>query len=127
MNENYSNKSHNSNREIDTPLKDNVAISEENQTTTMSSDKVDDFEKKLDKQVKMLDKFDKHLYKLHALHLLVGCGIAYLTLVIFEMIVTNAFSWHIGELMNGFIELLKFIISTLIGYVFSENQKDKNG
>lgn len=127
MNHNYyKNKSKRDNPEIDTPLEYDEKISISNETTILPSKQVDNFEEELEKKAQIFDKMDKHLYKQHGFHLLIGCGIAYLVLVIFDVIVSNAFSWKQSELMNGFVELLKFVISTLIGYVFSETQKHKN-
>lgn len=114
-------ETYHNNRGIDVPLESN-----ENKTTVIPSNKVNNFEEKLERQAQILDKIDKHFYKLQAFRLLIGCGIAYLVLVILEMIIINAFSWNTGELMNSFVELLKFVISTLIGYVFSETQKHKD-
>lgn len=45
--------------------------------------------------------------------------------MILDTVVSNAFSWKSSELTTGFVELVEFVISTLIGYVFSEVQKRK--
>lgn len=122
----YKNKSKHDTPEIDEPFEYDEQVSMFNETTVIPSKQVDNFEEELERKAKIIDKMDKHLYKQHGFHLLIGCGIAYLVLVIFDVIVSNAFSWKQSELMNGFVELLKFVISTLIGYVFSETQKHKN-
>lgn len=118
MKENYDNEI---NSGIDTPLNYDDELKDTDKIKTISSDKVDYIEK----QIGLYDKLDKHIYKHHAFNLLIGCGIAYLIIVILDTVVSNAFSWQSSELTTGFVELVKFVISTLIGYVFSEVQKHK--
>ena len=113
------------NQGIDLPLPSNDESTEEVQTT-LSSDKVDNVEEELEKKARLYDKIDKHVYKRYAFKLLIGCGLTYLFLVIFDTVVSNVFSWNTSDMLDRFIELLKFVISTLIGYVFSESQKNKN-
>ncbi len=112
--------------EVDIPLSDSELNTNEKRTVLMTSKKVDSYEDELEKQARYHEKMDKYLYKRHAFHLLIGCGITYLFLVILDMIVSNLFGWNPSDLLDRFIELLKFVISTLIGYVFSENHKHKN-
>lgn len=77
----------------------------------------------LEQKAKYADRMERHIYKRHGLHLLVGCLIGYGALVVFDTFVplmnvtTSEFSSALGE-------LLKFVISTLIGFVFSENLKN---
>lgn len=78
----------------------------------------------LERHAEIADKMEKHVYKRHALNLLIGCGIGYFVLVIGDTIVTNL-GWVQSPLAEGLVELLKFIISTLIGFVFSDKLKDK--
>lgn len=113
------------NEGIDLPLASNTQNNDAFTTTIINSQKVDSYEEKLEKRARYFDKMDKHVYKQYAFKLLVSCGIVYLALVILDTVVTNAFSWESSKLLNGFIELIKFVISTLIGYVFSEIQKNK--
>lgn len=81
----------------------------------------------LEQQANYADRMDKHVYKKHGLHLMIGCGIAYFVIVLFDTIFKNCFDWEMSTLSSGLVELLKFTISTLIGFVFSENiNKDKN-
>lgn len=105
--------------EIDVPLHQHSELSE---VKIIPSNEVNEIEEK----VKLADKMEKHVYKKHALHVMVACGTVYLSLVIFDTVVMNAFSWKSSSLMQGFVELLKFVISTLIGFVFSENIKKKD-
>lgn len=80
----------------------------------------------LERQANYADRMEKHVYKKHGLKLMIGCGIAYIILVVFDTITINI-GWQTSSLSNGLVELLKFVISTLIGFVFSENvKKDKS-
>ncbi len=119
MKENYDNEK---NLGIDTPLDYDNELQDINETTTIPSEKVDDIEK----QVRLCDRMDKHIYKHHGFQLLIGCGFIYLLIVIADTVVSNLLGWKSSELTTGFVELVKFVISTLIGYVFSETQKHKN-
>ena len=88
----------------------------------LSSSEVDNMEK----QAEYADRMDKHVYKKHGLKLMVGCIIGYGALVLFDSIIVN-FGWKISSLAQGYVELLKFLVSTLIGFVFSETlKKDKH-
>lgn len=88
----------------------------------LSSSEVDNMEK----QAEYADSMDKHVYKKHGLKLMVGCIIGYGALVLFDSIIVN-FGWQISSLAQGYVELLKFLVSTLIGFVFSETlKKDKH-
>ena len=118
MNENYDEQQDYA--EVDIPLNsENIKSVPCNPTTKLLKSKEID---KLEHQAKYFDAMDKHVYKKKGFDLLVGCGIAYFLLVVFDTIVINAFSWKTSVLSEGFIELLKFIMSTLIGFVFSETK-----
>lgn len=69
------------------------------------------------------DRMDKHLYKKYGLRLMIGCGIAYILIVISDTLL-GCFGKEISTLSTGLIELLKFVISTLIGFVFAEIPKN---
>ncbi|MDE6673085.1 MAG: lung seven transmembrane receptor family protein [Ruminococcus sp.] len=107
---------------IDEPLKDNNELKNNNKVKIIPTEEVDDIERK----ARYYEKMDKHIYKHHGFQLLIGCGVVYLSIVILDTIVSNAFNWKSSELTKEFLELVKFVISTLIGYVFSETQKNKN-
>lgn len=106
--------------EVDKPPKE-ISFDSPNQVTTIS-DKMADY---LERQADYADRMDKHVYKKHGLKLMIGCGIMYCSLVLIDTALLNFFKWETSGLMTGFVELLKFVISTLIGYVFSEIKKDK--
>ena len=76
----------------------------------------------LEQKAKYADRMEKHIYKKHGLHLMIGCLIAYGALVVLDTLVPN-FKIEMSKLSDGFVELLKFIVSTLIGFVFSESLK----
>lgn len=79
----------------------------------------------LEQQADYADRMDKHVYKKHGLKLMIGCGIAYIVIVLIDTVTINL-GGQTSSLADGLIELLKFVISTLIGFVFSENvKKDK--
>lgn len=121
------NCSDSSNSEIDVPLSPEQSGKESVKTRLISSKSADEFEKRMEQQARYYEKMDKHIYKRLGFRLLVGCGIAYLVLVILDMVLINfCKSWEQSPLVNSFVELLKFVISTLIGYVFSETTKSKN-
>lgn len=108
-------------KKIDVPFKDDPKY-QVLDTSLISKHRVDAIEN----AVKYADSMDKHIYKKHGLNLLWATGIAYIIMVIFDTIITNVFSWQTSELMHGLIELLKFLVSTLMGYVFCEtSKKDK--
>lgn len=109
-------------KEIDEPFSQSKNDPLNTMLTQYSSHQADYFEK----QANYADRMDKHVYKKHGLKLMVGCGIAYFIIVIFDTLCVNIGSWTTSSLTSGFVELLKFTASTLIGFVFSENlKKDK--
>lgn len=119
MKENYDNEN---SSEIDKPLNYNASQDIDMMTKTITSKEADNIEEKAN----LYDRMDKHIYKHHGFRLLIGCGIIYLTIVILDTVVSNLWNWNASELTIGFVELVKFVISTLIGYVFSETQKHKD-
>nr|DAM48016.1 MAG TPA: hypothetical protein [Caudoviricetes sp.] len=120
MKENYDNEN---DSEIDKPLNSNALQSQDvNMTRIIPSKEADNIERKAN----FYDRMDKHIYKHHGFRLLIGCGIIYLTIIILDTVISNLWNWNASELTTGFVELIKFVISTLIGYVFSETQKHKN-
>lgn len=109
-------------KEIDEPFSQSDDDSLNPMFTQFSPRQADDFEKRAN----YADRMDKHVYKKHGLKLMIGCGIAYFIIVIFDTLCVNIGSWTTSTLTSGFVELLKFTSSTLIGFVFSENlKKDK--
>lgn len=87
----------------------------------LSADDVEAAERKAN----LADRLEKHVYKKHGLHLMIGCIIGYGAVIVFDTIM-SIFGWQTSSLTQGFVELLKFLISTLIGFVFSESlKKDK--
>lgn len=108
---------------IDEPLlKDNNELKNNNKKTTMSPSKAN----KLEEKANYYKKMGNAIYKFYGFYLLIGCGVTYLLIVILDTIFSNALDWKTSELTEGFLELVKFVISTLMGYVFSETQKNKN-
>lgn len=103
------------------PEEDEPIISSTNNVNQLSSDDVASAERKAN----LADRMEKHVYKKHGLNLMIGCIIGYGAVIVLDTII-SAFGWQISSLTQGFVELLKFLISTLIGFVFSENlKKDK--
>lgn len=81
-------------------------------------------EQQLQRELKRQNNEQKYVFKKRGLYLMIGCGTVYAIIVITDTILSNAFNWEMSSLTNGFVELLKFIISTLIGFVFSESKKE---
>lgn len=101
--------------------KDDINFNDNRDTETLNNDKAI----WLENQANYVDRMEKHWFKKYGLNLMIGCGIVYIALVIFDTITYNIWEWKASELMTGLIELLKFVVSTLIGFVFSENLKNK--
>lgn len=78
---------------------------------------------KLEKQVRYADRMERHIYKRYGYKLLIGCLLGYGFLVLFDTIISG-FNFAISAFADSFVELLKFVVSTLIGFVFSENLKN---
>lgn len=77
----------------------------------------------LEQKAKYANLMERHIYKRHGLHLLIGCLCAYGLVVVFDTF-TPLMNVKISEFSSGFVELLKFVVSTLIGFVFSESLKN---
>ena len=106
-------------KEVDEPFEDADIKKLYTGIQTLKNNEVTSLEEKAN----YADRMDKHRYKKYGLDLMIGCGIAYIALVIFDTVTCNIWSWKTSELMTGLIELLKFVVSTLIGFVFSESKK----
>lgn len=108
--------------EIDIPPDSNesTTIVSKSQIKTLSNKDVD----KMEAEFKYAEKMEKHVYKRHGLNLLIWSGVAYIVLVIFDTYIINK-GGQTSPYMEGLVELIKFIISTLIGFVFSDKLKDK--
>lgn len=77
----------------------------------------------VEKRFKMLET---HEFKQHGLRVIIGCLIGYFLIVVLDSILFNVFEWQTSTLVTSFVELLKFLVSTLIGFVFSETIKSEN-
>lgn len=119
MKENYYDEN---NPGVDVPIKDNNELKNNNKTTKIPKKKVNKYEDK----VNFYKKMGNAIYKYNGFYLLIGCGLTYLLIVILDTIFSNALKWETSELTEGFLELVKFVISTLMGYVFSETKKNEN-
>lgn len=106
-------------KEVDEPFEDADIKKLYTGIQTLKNNEVTSLEEKAN----YADRMDKHWYKKYGLYLMIGCGIAYIVLVIFDTVTCNIWSWKTSELMTGLIELLKFVVSTLIGFVFFESKK----
>lgn len=104
--------------EVDVPLDGSNDI-----PTTFMSPKQADF---VEKQMKVYKVIEKTTFKRYGLFLIVGCLGAYFLIVVLSSILENVCGWAISSLATSFVELLKFLVSTLIGYVFSETIKSKD-
>lgn len=103
---------------IDEPFEteDNVKATYLNTHTTL----------KLEEQIKVFETKEKHVFKRYGLYLIVGCLAGYFLIVVLDSILVNFMNWKTTSLETSFMELLKFLISSLIGFVFSESIKNKN-
>lgn len=112
-------------KDVDEPFSNNIKTAfsiAENRTQALKNKEISSLENKAN----YADRMDKHWYKKYGLDLMIGCGVVYILLVVFDTIACNLLEWQTSELMNGLIELLKFVVSTLIGFVFSESRKKDN-
>ncbi len=103
---------------VDAPLDDAPTIP----TTSFSSSEADEIEKNM----RYFKTLENHRFKLHGLQLIIWCLIGYFLIVVLDSLLLNFFNWQTSTLVTSFVELLKFLVSTLIGFVFSENMKNKN-
>jgi len=90
----------------------------------ISEGKLKLYQKMLRLKAENADRMDKHFYKRKGLHLIVVCIILYLVIVTGDSLL-SAKGYQISSYADGFVELLKFLISTLIGYVFVDSVKHK--
>ncbi len=81
--------------------------------------------KELERKAAYADRMERHIYKKHGLDLMIGCLIAYGLIVVFDTF-TSKMGVKISEFASSFVELLKFMVSTLVGFVFSDNLKNKD-
>lgn len=117
MNQNSANDSQLSVEEVDIPFEEEIEVP----TTTMSPSEADSVEK----QMRVYKVFEKSAFKRYGLFMIIGCLSAYFLIVVISSILENVLSWTVSSLTTSFVELLKFLVSTLIGYVFSETIKSK--
>lgn len=68
------------------------------------------------------DRMDKHYYKRKGFQFILACLIGYAVIVIIDSVLQTFFEIKISSYADGFIELLKYIISTLIGFVFADTR-----
>ena len=109
--------------EIDIPPTNYTSQKEPKQRRLTEENVSDKLTKTLEQQIQYANRMERHIYKRQGFLLRIGCLIAYGFLVIFDTLVPT-FGFQISKLSDGFVELLKFIVSTLIGFVFSENLKN---
>lgn len=105
--------------EVDVPLKEEE---EEIPVAFIPPHEADNIEK----QMKVYKVIEKTAFKRYGLFMIIGCLSAYFLIVVVSSILENVFEWQVSTLTTSFVELLKFLVSTLIGYVFSETIKSKD-
>lgn len=112
------------NNGIEEPLEQ----SDQNQTTStlLSENDAVKFEQRMQMKMQLMDRKEKHALKKYGFQLIIGCLIGYFIIVILDFILCNSLNWETSSIASSFVELLKFLVSTLIGFVFSENTKNKN-
>ena len=81
---------------------------------------------KWEQKMQIMDREETHALKKYGFQLIIGCLIGYCIIVILDSILCNVFNWETSSIATSFVELLKFLVSTLIGFVFSESTKNKN-
>ena len=117
MNQNISSEQ---NEGIEEPLEQSC----QNQITSilLSGDDATKFEQKL--QIFQIN--EEHTLKKYGFRLIIGCLVGYFLIVILDFVLCNVFNWETSSISTSFVELLKFLVSTLIGFVFSESTKSRN-
>lgn len=78
-----------------------------------------------EQKAELSKKYAGTLYRQYALWLLIGCLFCYALTVALDSIMSIN-NWEISSMAENFIELLKYVVSTLLGFVFSENLKNDN-
>jgi len=98
--------------EIDVPFNDDT--DSDDSTTIMSKRDVHAYEAKLKYAIGM-----KNLQlKDHALHLIIGCFIAMIVLYFIDVFLLNR-DLKNSEMASSVFDFLKYIITTLLGYLFA--------
>ena len=98
--------------EIDEPLEEPDTLP----TCTISAKKAENIEA----QMKIASVKERRYFKKHGFKLIVCCLAAYGIIAVGDYIISNFIGWQVNTLLTNFVELLKFTISSLIGYVFAE-------
>ena len=89
---------------------------------SMSQQEGSDIESKL----KMEKARESRYFRERGFKLIIICLIAYALIAVVVSIISACTDWDPDTTVTGFTELLKFIISSLIGYVFADiTNKDK--
>lgn len=70
-----------------------------------------------------IDLFGKIKREKKGFILLFCCLSVYGILISCEYVFSNIWDWEVSNTMQGYTELLKFMVSTLVGYLFSETKK----
>lgn len=105
--------------EIDKPFSDE---DKETPTLSMSPQEGADIESKL----KIEKARESRHFRERGFKLIIVCLIAYAAIALAVSFISAFKDWEPNTTVTGFTELLKFIISTLIGYVFADvTNKDK--
>lgn len=73
------------------------------------------------------DNMDRHKYKRYGFWMIVGALSAFLMISILDSILLNRISeYKTSSVTEGFVDLLKYIIPTLIGFVFADSKGNKS-
>ncbi len=87
---------------------------------------IEDYKEKRFVDADMADRMDKHRYKRRGFQLILLCILLYTLIVVGDSFL-KAYGLEISTYVDGFIELIKFLISTLVGFVFADSFKGSNG
>ena len=88
----------------------------------MTNEQILIFEKQSKIKADYADRMDKHYYKRKGFQFILICLIGYAVIVIIDSVLQTFFEIKISSYADGFIELLKYIVSTLIGFVFADTR-----
>lgn len=110
--------------EIDVPMRP-TKVSRHDTTYSSLTNLSDDEIRELERKAEFAQKLQTLILREKALGFMIGCLVGYLLIVIADTIVINI-GMQTSTMTNGFVELVKFIISTLIGFTFSESLKNDN-
>lgn len=73
------------------------------------------------------DNMDRHKYKRYGFWTIVGTLGAFLIISVIDMfLVNNVKDYQESSILEGFIDLLKYVIPTLIGFVFADSKGTKS-